>query len=44
MNKLKNSRKKAAVKDNWIEGSVQDFLQLSDADMEYVELRLAASR
>ncbi len=28
----------------WVEGSVQDFLQLSDADMELIETRLAASR
>jgi DNA-binding transcriptional regulator YiaG len=44
MNKPKNSRKKADVKDHWVEGSVQDFRQLSDADMEYIEMRLAASR
>lgn len=28
----------------WVEGSVQDFLALSDADMELIEMRLAASR
>jgi len=28
----------------WVEGSVQDFLQLSDAEMEFIETRLAASR
>ena len=44
MNKPKHSRKKAEVKGSWVEGSVQDFLQLSDADMEYIEMRLAASR
>ena len=44
MNKPKSSRKKSEVKGHWVEGSVQDFLQLSDADMEYIEMRLAASR
>ena len=43
MNKPKNKRK-AEAKGTWVEGSVQDFLQLSDADMEYIEMRLAASR
>jgi predicted XRE-type DNA-binding protein len=42
MNKPKNNRKKAETKSNWVEGSVQDFLQLSDADMEYIEMRLTA--
>ena len=44
MKKPKSSKKKVEVKGSWIEGSVQDFLQLSDADMEYIEMRLAASR
>jgi DNA-binding transcriptional regulator YiaG len=44
MNKPKNNRKKAETKSNWVEGSVQDFLQLSDADMEYIEMRLTVSR
>lgn len=42
MKKPKSSVKK--VKDEWVEGSVQDFLSLSDADMEFIETRLAASR
>jgi hypothetical protein len=32
------------LKDGWGGGSVQDFLELSDADMGYVETRLALSR
>jgi DNA-binding XRE family transcriptional regulator len=39
-----NNRKKPKPKNKWIEGSVQEFLQLSDADMEYIEMRLSASR
>ncbi|MGD0812400.1 MAG: helix-turn-helix transcriptional regulator [Verrucomicrobiota bacterium] len=32
------------LKDGWVEGSVKDFLDLSDADVEYIELRRALSR
>jgi DNA-binding XRE family transcriptional regulator len=32
------------LKNGWVEGSVKDFLDLSDADVEYIELRLALSR
>ena len=32
------------LKDGWVEGSVEDFLTLSDADMEYIETRRALSR
>ena len=32
------------LKNGWVEGSVQSFLELSDADMEYIEMRLALSR
>jgi len=38
---------KKAVKNEplkWVEGSVQDFLELSDAEMALIETRLAASR
>ncbi len=31
-------------KGEWVEGSVQEFLSLSDADMELIETRLAVSR
>jgi DNA-binding transcriptional regulator YiaG len=31
-------------KAEWVEGSVQDFLSLTDAEMELIETRLAASR
>ena len=31
-------------KNQWVEGSVQDFLQLSNAEMDLIETRLAASR
>jgi DNA-binding XRE family transcriptional regulator len=31
-------------KSEWVEGSVQDFLQLSNAEMDLIETRLAASR
>ena len=44
MKTSKDVKKKTTSKTGWVEGSVQDFLQLSDADMEYVETRLAASR
>lgn len=30
--------------DGWVEGSVQEFLHLSDADMAYIETRLLFSR
>jgi len=42
MNKPKHTGKKAKPESTWVEGSVQDLLQLSDADMEYNEMRLAA--
>ena len=32
------------LKGGWVEGSVQEFLSLSDADMEYIETKLALSR
>ena len=32
------------LKNGWVEGSVQDLLVLSDADMEYIETRRALSR
>ena len=32
------------LKAGWVEGSVQEFLSLSDADMEYIETKLALSR
>ena len=32
------------LKGGWVEGSVQEFLNLSDADMEYIETKLALSR
>lgn len=32
------------AKSEWVEGSVQDFLELSSADMEFIEVKLAASR
>ena len=32
------------LKDGWAEGSAQDFLELSDAEMEYIETRRALSR
>jgi len=44
MKNQKDIKKKAASETGWVEGSVQDFLQLSDADMEFIETRLAASR
>jgi DNA-binding transcriptional regulator YiaG len=33
-----------SLKHGWVEGSVQDFLELSDADMEYIETRRTLSR
>jgi DNA-binding XRE family transcriptional regulator len=32
------------LKHGWVEGSVKDFLQLSEADVEYIETRRALSR
>jgi len=32
------------LKNGWVEGSVKEFLDLSDADMEYIETRRALSR
>ena len=32
------------LKNGWVEGSVKGFLGLSDADVEYIELRRALSR
>jgi len=37
-------KKEKSKKTEWIEGSVQDFLGLSDADMAMIEARLKASR
>jgi transcriptional regulator with XRE-family HTH domain len=36
--------KSSKVETRWVEGTVQDFLGLSDADMLIIETRLAASR
>ena len=38
------SRTGTKRKGEWIEGTVQEFLALSDADMELIETRLAISR
>jgi hypothetical protein len=38
------SKKIVQKKGEWVEGTVQEFLELSDADMELIETRLAASR
>jgi ribosome-binding protein aMBF1 (putative translation factor) len=32
------------LKNGWVEGSVKDFLNLSEADVEYIELRRTLSR
>jgi hypothetical protein len=32
------------LKHGWVEGSVQEFLGLSDADMEYIEMRRTLGR
>lgn len=32
------------LKNGWVEGSIEDFLDLSDADLEYIELRRTLSR
>ena len=45
MRKPKEKRARTTkVKGKWVEGTVQEFLALSDADMELIETRLAASR
>jgi DNA-binding XRE family transcriptional regulator len=40
----KPSIKTKKPKSEWVESSVQDFLQLSNAEMDLIETRLAASR
>jgi DNA-binding XRE family transcriptional regulator len=42
--KKPKSSKKDKTEGQWVDGSVQDFLELSDADMALIETRLAASR
>ena len=32
------------LKNGWVEGSVQDFLELSAADLEYIETRRALAK
>jgi len=32
------------LKNGWVEGSVKEFLDLSEADLEYIELRRTLSR
>ena len=32
------------IKNGWVEGSVKEFLDLSDVDMEFIETRLALAR
>ena len=32
------------LKNGWVEGSVKDFLDLSDADIEFIEFRRTLSR
>ncbi|MFC1452737.1 helix-turn-helix domain-containing protein [Verrucomicrobiota bacterium] len=32
------------LKNGWVEGSVEDFLELSQADMEYMETRRALAK
>lgn len=32
------------LKNGWVEGSVQELMDLSDADMEYIETKMAWSR
>jgi DNA-binding XRE family transcriptional regulator len=44
MKNPKSTDKKNDAKGGWVEGSVQNFLELSDAEMELIETRLAASR
>lgn len=45
MRKPKSRKAKMTERgDAWVEGTVQEFLNLSDADMELIETRLAASR
>ena len=45
MSKPKDKETKATTgKGEWVEGRVQEFLSLSDADMELIETRLAISR
>jgi DNA-binding transcriptional regulator YiaG len=40
----KANAKNAKAESQWVEGSVQEFLDLSDADTALIETRLAASR
>jgi len=40
----KSRRKKAKAATKWVEGSVREFLQLFDADMEQIEMRVTAAK
>jgi DNA-binding XRE family transcriptional regulator len=40
----KEKKKVKNLDDGWVEGSVQDFLNLSDAEADFIETRLIASR
>jgi DNA-binding XRE family transcriptional regulator len=41
---MRTQKENKKSKSEWVEGSVQDFLELSDAEMELIETRLVASR
>ncbi|HWL54711.1 MAG TPA: helix-turn-helix domain-containing protein [Chthoniobacteraceae bacterium] len=41
---MKTTGNKKAVEPQWVEGDVQTFLSLSDADMRLIEARLAISK
>jgi predicted transcriptional regulator len=38
---MKPGKRKKLEKDDWKTGSVQEFLELSDADMKYIETKRA---
>jgi len=41
---MKATRSKKKVEPHWVEGSVQEFLALSDVDMKLIEARMALSK
>jgi DNA-binding transcriptional regulator YiaG len=41
---MANEQVMKKLKNGWVEGSAQDFLELSDADVEFIEMRRTLSQ
>lgn len=41
---LRSEQTMKKLANGWVEGSIKDFLDLSEADVEYIEMRRALSR